>query len=142
MGYLNKLLIDLKNDRHYCRLEYLKTDKNCASQFNYADFASLMSQQGYILPVSTLADGLNGQTALFELCGFCDYMFYSLERDFSIRDNETHYDIIRPHEAEYQTKYKNNWFSDNCNIIRVVQKLAEVQSNDHAQRPFHRRNRP
>ena len=118
---LTDFIEEFKGDRNYCKKQYRRNDDGCDDPLTYSDFRVQLSDKGFFAPKSEIKVDNSGNDG-GRPCGFCDYLFYGLESDFSIFDFSTEYSISR-NELENRDLTRSSWVQDNCELKRVLRKL-------------------
>ena len=116
---LRDLIRNVGGEERQCKTQYLRDSSKCLEKMSWTDFYLKLNGAGYdISEANTLS---NEEISITEnqLCGFCDYLYYSFENDFSIKDGLVEFNIYQ-YDDEYQHNYQIDSILNNCEIIRVV----------------------
>lgn len=113
---LSDLIQQIKGSRSYCRDQYARNVQECTGTSTVSDFVHSMADSGYAAPeLQTYSEWKDTET----VCGFCDYLFYSLESSISLRDNSNSFHFHRASETEHDKSTLS------CKFIRAIFQLEE-----------------
>lgn len=125
---LNNVIEELQENTNYCKNQYHKNANKCNYLMSYEQFSKMFNEREYKLPLleNNFTDEDNNEK---EPCGFCDYLFYSLDREFSLRGHSKHYTIHKPQPPKDLNTFQNRLFGDNCKLNRVLYELVATHEN-------------